>query len=173
MKYVFVLSLVLFACSQPQREQISETNEWSVEETKKTLDKLVDDWHQSASDANYDSYFGVMAESFVFLGTAPGERWDKKAFSNFSKPYFDEGKAWSFTAFNREWMLSEDGKMAWFDENLDTWMRGCRGSGILVNKEGEWRFLYYNLTVLIENEKIEQFIELRDQEIEAEEIGEE
>jgi hypothetical protein len=44
-------------------------------------------------------------------------------------------------------------------------MRGCRGSGILVKKKGEWKLVYYNLTVLIENEKIKEFIELKDAEI--------
>jgi len=130
------------------------------------LDKQLDDWHLAASEANYDGYFGQMDDSFIFLGTAPGERWDKKQFSDFSKPYFDKGKAWSFTASNRMWNFSKNGKMAWFDEDLDTWMRGCRGSGILLRKKGEWKLVYYNLTVLIENEKINAFIDLRDQKIE-------
>ena len=39
--------------------------------------------------------------------------------------------------------------------------RGCRGSGIMIKKKGEWRIEYYNLTVLIENEKIKEFIKLR------------
>jgi hypothetical protein len=42
-------------------------------------------------------------------------------------------------------------------------MQGCRGSGIFVLEKGEWRLAYYNLTVLIENEKIKPFIELRKQ----------
>jgi len=53
--------------------------------------------------------------------------------------------------------------MAWFDEDLNTWMRGCRGSGIMIKKKGEWKLVYYNLTVLIENEKIQKFIDLRDE----------
>ena len=41
-------------------------------------------------------------------------------------------------------------------------MKGCRGSGILIKKNNEWKIAYYNLTVLIENEKIKAFIELRE-----------
>lgn len=134
-----------------------------------SLDQLIDDWHKAAADANYMDYFGVMDGSFIFLGTAPGERWTKGEFALFSKPYFDKGKAWSFTASNRIWNFSKNGKMAWFDEDLDTWMRGCRGSGILVKKRGEWKLVYYNLTVLIENEKVQDFIELRDAPIVVEE----
>lgn len=139
------------------------TNKYGDEDK---LNQFVDDWHRAAAEANFVDYFGQMDESFIFLGTAPGERWDKKQFAGFSKPYFDKGKAWNFTASNRMWNFSKNGKMAWFDEDLDTWMRGCRGSGILLRKKGKWKLVYYNLTVLIENEKIHAFIDLRDQEIE-------
>lgn len=131
-----------------------------------TLDVIIDDWHKAAAEANFENYFGLMNDDFVFLGTAPGERWTKEEFSSFSKPYFDKGKAWAFTASNRNWMFSKNGKIAWFDEDLDTWMRGCRGSGIMVKQKGEWKIAYYNLTVLIENEKMDAFIQLRDQPIE-------
>jgi hypothetical protein len=125
-------------------------------------DSIIDNWHQSASLANLDRYFNAVHDNFVFLGTAPGERWSKSEFYTFSKPYFDKGKAWDFKASNRKWDFSEDSTVAWFDEDLETWMRGCRGSGILIYKENQWRISYYNLTVLIENEKIKSFIELRD-----------
>jgi len=125
------------------------------------LDQLIDDWHLAATNANYSGYFDLMDDSFVFLGTAPGERWSKENFSSFSKPYFDKGQAWDFKASNRIWMFSKNKKIAWFDEDLATWMEGCRGSGIMIKKKGDWKIVYYNLTVLIENEKINQFIELR------------
>jgi hypothetical protein len=96
------------------------------------------------------------------LGTAPNERWDKKQFMAFSLPYFEKGKAWDFKASNRKWNFSEDQKMAWFDEDLATWMKGCRGSGILQFNGNDWKIVYYNLTVLIENEKIKEFIKLRE-----------
>ena len=126
------------------------------------LDTKLDDWHKAASDANFDTYFGFMDTSFVFLGTAPGERWKKDAFEKFSKPYFDKGQAWDFKASNRIWQVNSDSTVAWFDEDLDTWMKDCRGSGILIKQNNEWKIAYYNLTVLIENEKIKEFIELRE-----------
>lgn len=150
-RYLFASLLVVSVMFKPDMDQ---------------LNTVVDDWHKAAADANYESYFGLMTDDFVFLGTAPGERWDKVEFSAFSKPYFDKGKAWSFTASNRNWVFSKNKKIAWFDEDLDTWMRGCRGSGIMVRSKGEWKIAYYNLTVLIENEKMDKFIELRDAPIE-------
>lgn len=151
-----VLLLISSACPDP----------------KEKLNLLIDDWHVAAAHGNFDGYFGATADSFVFLGTAPGERWTRKEFEAFCKPYFDRGSAWDFKPSNREWQFSKNGKMAWFDEDLDTWMRGCRGSGIVQKVKGEWKIVYYNLHVLIENEKIQSFIELRDEPI-PEEVEEE
>lgn len=152
MKHIFfLLSVAILAMAvAPAKEE--------------TLDTLVDNWHKAAAEASFEDYFGAMSDQFVFLGTAPGERWKKEEFAAFSKPYFDKGKAWNFTPSNRTWMFSKNKKIAWFDEDLDTWMRGCRGSGIMVKEKGEWKLIYYNLTVLIENEKIQEFIKLRDRE---------
>jgi hypothetical protein len=35
----------------------------------------------------------------------------------------------------------------------------------MQKKKGNWAIVYYNLTVLVENEKIKEFIELRKEEI--------
>lgn len=148
MKYLF---LILFSVPFGLFAQQSE------------LDAFVDNWHVAAAKADFDTYFGAMTDDFIFLGTAPGERWDKDAFAVFSRPYFDRGTAWDFKPSNRQWVTDRSKKIVWFDEDLSTWMEGCRGSGILVKEKGEWKLAYYNLTVLIENEKIEPFIDLRRQ----------
>lgn len=135
---------------------------FSQNEVEKELNLLIDTWHLSATKADFNAYFEKTDDSFIFLGTAPNERWDKKQFMAFSLPYFEKGKAWDFKASNRKWNFSEDQKMAWFDEDLATWMKGCRGAGILKFDGNEWKIVYYNLTVLIENEKIKKFIQLRD-----------
>jgi hypothetical protein len=127
-----------------------------------SLDSLMDKWHSDAAKCRFEEYFSFMDDSFVFLGTAPEERWDKAAFSLFSKPYFDIRKAWDFKPSNRKWAFYKDLNVAWFDEELDTWMRGCRGSGVLIKVDGHWKLAQYNLTVLIENEKMKEFILLRD-----------
>jgi hypothetical protein len=134
---------------------------FSAQKDLNKLDELIQNWHKAASDAKFDSYFNCLTDDFIFLGTAPGERWTKKEFQEFSKPFFDRGKAWDFKASNRIWNFSKDGKTAWFDEDLATWMQGCRGSGVCIKIKGLWSISYYNLTVLIENEKIKEFIELR------------
>ncbi|MFM8241358.1 MAG: nuclear transport factor 2 family protein [Crocinitomicaceae bacterium] len=127
------------------------------------LNTVINQWHLDAANARLEEYFSVMSEDFVFLGTAPGERWSKSQFFSFCKPYFDVGKAWDFKPSNRNWHIDYKRKIAWFDEDLSTWMEGCRGSGICIFYKGGVKIAYYNLTVLIENEKIQPFIELRKQ----------
>ncbi|MFM8963624.1 MAG: nuclear transport factor 2 family protein, partial [Sphingomonadales bacterium] len=126
-----------------------------------SLDQMLDNWHAAAAQANFETYFSYTSTQFIFLGTAPGERWTKSEFMAFSKPYFDKGKAWDFKPRNRHWNFAADGQVAYFDEDLQTWMEGCRGSGICILENGQWKIAYYNLTVLIENEKIKPFIKLR------------
>jgi len=128
---------------------------------ERQLNQLIDDWHLAASKADFDSYFGKMSDQSVYIGTAPNERWTKTEFIAFAKPYFDKGKAWDFKAKNRKWGFSEDGKTAWFDEELSTWMEECRGSGVVQLINNEWKIVFYDLHVIIENEKIKEFIQLR------------
>lgn len=129
--------------------------------TENALNALMDQWHKNATLAKFDAYFNATTEDFIFYGTAPNEKWDKASFQVFCKPYFDSLHTWKFAPSNRKWNFSNDGKTAWFDEDLQTWMLDCRGSGVCVKKKGVWKISYYNLTVVIENEKIQEFIKLR------------
>lgn len=134
---------------------------FSQDANTNTLNQLLDNWHLAAAQANFEAYFSVTTSDFVFLGTAPEERWSKPEFMAFCKPYFDKGKAWDFKPSRRNWNFAAGGQVAYFDEDLATWMQGCRGSGVCILENGQWKIAYYNLTVLIENEKIKSFIKLR------------
>jgi ketosteroid isomerase-like protein len=150
MRIILLASLVLSAFSFIQPKSSEET-----------LNEFMDNWHKAAATANAEAYFNAMADDFIFLGTDPKERWDKETFYSFCKPYFDQGKGWDFKRIERHWDFSDNGKIAWFDEHIDTWMKDCRGSGVLEKKGSKWYLKQYNLAVLIENEKVQSFIELR------------
>ena len=68
---------------------------------KQNISKLIDEWHKAAATANFEAYFGKMTSDAVFIGTDASENWQLEAFKTFSKPYFDKGKAWSFSAVER------------------------------------------------------------------------
>jgi ketosteroid isomerase-like protein len=116
---------------------------------------VLDDWHAAAAAADEKRYFGHLAEESIFLGTDATERWTKAQFYAYAHPYFEKGKAWSFRAIRRDVIFSPDGKMAWFDEDLETGGLGpCRGSGVLVEANGAWKILHYNLALTVPNESL-------------------
>ncbi|PKB42409.1 SnoaL-like protein [Cellulophaga sp. RHA19] len=128
---------------------------------KTEINTVVDAWHKAAADANFDAYFGLMTKDGVFIGTDATENWQNKDFKAFSKPYFDKGKAWSFTALERNVYVDKSKKIAWFDELLDTQMEICRGSGILKKVKGEWKIAHYVLSIAIPNEDVDKVVALK------------
>ena len=123
------------------------------------VDRVLDDWHKAAADADEARYFGYAAPEFVFLGTDATERWDLAAFRAFAHPYFAKGKAWTFTPRNRHVTFSPAGDVAWFDESLDSASYGeCRGSGVLRKISGSWKIAHYNLTIPIPNALAKEFV---------------
>jgi len=121
---------------------------------KKQIDKVLTNWHKAAANADFESYFDLMTEDGVFLGTDATENWQNKEFRTFSKPYFDKGKAWSFKAVERNIYVIDDSNFAWFDELLDTQMELCRGSGVLKKENGSWKIAHYVLSIAIPNDNV-------------------
>lgn len=129
---------------------------------KLEIDTLVDAWHHAAATANFESYFDLMSEDAIFIGTDATENWNKKDFQAYAKPHFDKGKAWNFTVLERNIYFSTDKKTAWFDELLDTQMKICRGSGILTKVKNKWKISHYVLSMTIPNDLSKEVIQLKE-----------
>ena len=126
----------------------------NLNDTREVINKVLDDWHLAAAKADEDAYFKHLSENSIFLGTDATERWNKIAFRQFAHPYFAKGKAWAFSATRRGVSISDDGKIAWFDEDLKTENLGpARGSGVLVMEKEGWKIVQYNLAITIPNDK--------------------
>lgn len=143
-----VLVVVLLIATLQIRAQEAEINQ------------LMDDWHQAAANADYESYFDVIAEDGYYLGTDESEVWTKGEFQAFCEPYFAQKNTWDFHPKRRKVFLSQDQKMAWFEEVLETWMGPCRGSGVLMHDGAQWQIKQYNLAVLVSNENIKSYLEI-------------
>lgn len=156
MKKIIFFTTILFTINSCSVRNVSfiETNKTKIHQT-------IDNWHKNAAETNFEAYFNAMAKESVFIGTDATENWNKKDFMSFSKPYFDKGKAWNFTSLERNIYLSEDGKTAWFDELLNTQMKICRGSGVLVQENKEWKIKQYVLSMTIPNEKTTEVVSLK------------
>ena len=125
-------------------------------EAKSKINQTIDRWHKAAAKADFKTYFDLLSNDAVFVGTDATEVWDKQSFIKFAKPYFDKGKAWNFKKIKRHIYLADNQKTAWFDETLDTWMGVCRGSGVLQKKDTVWRIKHYVLSLTVANDKIQK-----------------
>jgi ketosteroid isomerase-like protein len=119
--------------------------------TRNSIGNLLDSLNSAAARADFETYFSYYTEDAIFMGTDAAEHWNKQAFMEFAKPYFDRGRAWNFSALERHIYIDPSGTVAWFDELLDTQMKICRGSGV-VSKQGEgWKIRQYVLSMTIPN----------------------
>ena len=132
-------------------------------EEKKAISHTLDAWHRAAANADFEAYFSLMTDDGVFLGTDATENWQNQEFKDFSKPYFDQGRAWSFTAVERNIYMDENQQLAWFDELLDTQMKLCRGSGVLKKVQGHWKIAHYVLSIAVPNENVGELIKIKEQ----------
>ncbi|MBI6116332.1 nuclear transport factor 2 family protein [Salegentibacter maritimus] len=128
---------------------------------KSKIDHILTQWHKAAAEANFQDYFDLMTKDGVFIGTDATENWQNKDFREFSKPYFDRGKAWSFKTLERNIYTEENAKTAWFDELLITQMGICRGSGVLQKTANGWKIAHYVLSITIPNENVAEITQLK------------
>lgn len=131
----------------------------NIQQSKINL--VLDSWHQAAANADFDMYFSYFSDNAIFIGTDATENWSKVQFQKYAKPHFDKGKAWNFKSLQRNIYFSADKKTAWFDELLDTQMKICRGSGVLIKIKNEWKIAHYVLSISIPNEFSSEVIQLK------------
>lgn len=151
MKKILFLFLVYSSLASAQNNEAS----------KIVINSTLNNWHKAAADVNFKAYFDVLSDDAIYIGTDATENWNKKAFEAFAKPYFNKGKAWSFKALERHIYFSPDGKMAWFDELLDTHMKICRGSGVMLKVKNTWKIKHYVLSMTIPNDNTNEVVKTK------------
>lgn len=150
------MMMMINSCSNKSSNKI-----FDIDSEKSKINTNLDSWHEAAATANFDDYFNLMTYDAVFIGTDATENWQNNEFKNFSKPYFDKGRAWSFISLQRNIYFSDKGKTAWFDELLDTQMGICRGSGIMKVEDSQWKVSHYVLSMTIPNDQVKQTNEIK------------
>ncbi len=141
------IGLLCAACGAPQVVAAPDGAEDAIA-------AVLDDWHAAAAASDEARYFGHFTDDAVFLGTDATERWDVTAFRAYAHPHFEAGRGWAFRAIRRAVIV--EGRLAWFDEDLETARLGpCRGSGVLRWDGERWRIAHYNLTLTVPNERFE------------------
>jgi hypothetical protein len=129
-----------------------------------TVDALLDAFHGSAAEAEFDKYFGCFFnEESRFLGTDETENWTAREFMSYAALPFRNGKregrpAWKYTMREgtRKYTFVENNTICSFDELLDSTMLygGCRGSGVAVkdDQSNSWFLVQYHLSMPVPND---------------------
>ena len=122
---------------------------------------VLDDWHAAAAEADERRYFSHFAPEAIFLGTDATERWSVEQFRSYAHPHFSQGRGWTYRPSDRHVMLSDDGSLAWFDEQLHSEKYGkLRGTGVLRKVGADWKLLHYSMTFTIPNEATAEVVPL-------------
>lgn len=153
MRTALVTIALLSAC--PALAQPSGTARVVAAPDLATVDisDLLNRFHRAAARADANDYFGVFAPDAVFIGTDATERWSVAEFRAYAEPHFSKKKGWLYIPRERHVAFSPDGRVAWFDELLDSPGYGTsRGTGVLVKTSAGWRVAQYVLTFPIPND---------------------
>lgn len=170
MKRIFLLAIaswaVIVSCN-PNQKVDKPTADLAALDTvtsaynKIQINNLLDSFNLAAAQADYNKYFNYFTDDAVFIGTDATENWDKKSFMIWAKPYFDKGKAWNFKSLKRNIYFDPTGKFVWFDELLNTQMKICRGSGVVVKIGNEWKVQQYVLSMTIPNALSDSIVSIK------------
>jgi len=110
--------------------------------------RVLNNYHQAAAEGDWNTYFDLMSDDGVFLGTDASERWTKSEFQR----YASTRSGWVYRPGQRNVNLTPDGQSAWFDELLISENYGTsRGTGVLIRTTAGWRISQYHLTFPIPN----------------------
>lgn len=124
----------------------------------RAIDTVLTAFHTAAADADGATYFSILSDDAIYIGTDASERWTVDEFKAFTEPYFSKGRGWTYTATERNIVVARGGRVAWFDEILVNDTYGvCRGTGVLVEENGVWRIAQYHLTFPIPNDLAREF----------------
>ncbi len=151
------LALVLI----PFLQACSPSDPNKVRNACATATACLDRYHEAAARAQFQDYFQCMGDSSVFVGTDASEHWTKEEFMAYAQPHFDRGKAWSMRPLTRQFHFTADSSVAWFEELLDTRMKLCRGSGVMIFRNGTWKIQQYVLSATVPNEIMGELILLK------------
>jgi metallo-beta-lactamase class B len=130
------------------------------QEAVEAVGEVLDRFHRAAAEADAETYFSLLDDDAVYLGTDAGERWSVADFRAFAQPYFDRGQGWTYVPTSRHVDLDEDRGTAWFDEMLENASYGTtRGTGVLTKTPAGWRIVQYHLAIPIPNEIAKEVVE--------------
>ncbi len=150
-----LLLLIATSCNTSSDNNQNQANDHTQ------IVETLDQFNEAAANADFKRYFDFYTEDAIFIGTDATENWNKKQFMEWSKPRFDKKKTWHFKSIDRHIYFDKTGSLAWFDELLDTRMKICRGSGVLIKQDKNWKVQQYVLSMTIPNSLSDTVIKIK------------
>lgn len=161
---ILLLTVSIFSCIQDKTTAVKPAESIDVKGEVSKINMLLDSFNIAAASADFNKYFSYFTESATFNGTDATENWDKKTYMAWAKPYFDAKTTWNFKSVKRNVYFGEHGDIAWFDELLSTQMKICRGSGVIVKQNNQWKVQQYVLSMTVPNSQLDKAIEIKTKE---------
>ncbi|MEO8771037.1 MAG: nuclear transport factor 2 family protein [Ferruginibacter sp.] len=158
---IFILILTTSLHSYCQASKTTVSPKLNTANDQKQIAAMLDSFNRAAARADFNKYFSYYTEDAIFTGTDATERWNKQGLMAYAKPYFDKGHGWDFTSIERHIYFDKTGTLAWFDELLNTQMKICRGSGVVIKQGTVWKVQQYILSTTIPNEKMDSVIKMK------------
>jgi len=138
MVYILLIHITLLNLGNVEKEQIN---------------KVLDNLHKYASEANGEKYFQLFNDQAVFHGTDLNERWSIDEFKKYAQNRFNTGTGWTYKSLERNIFINSSNTTAWFDEILINEKYGkFRGTGVLSKVDDMWKIDQYNLLLPIPND---------------------
>jgi hypothetical protein len=161
--YILLISIIssLFVACNENSTQPAAPAAAVIADGKKQIAAMLDSFNIAAANADYNRYFNFYTEDATFNGTDATENWDKAAFMIWAKPFFDKKRTWNFTAIKRNIYFGKNADIAWFEELLNTQMKICRGSGVVVKVGNDWKVQQYVLSTTIPNSQLDAVIKIK------------
>jgi ketosteroid isomerase-like protein len=110
----------------------------------------------AATGADATAYLGRLDPDLIWIGNDISERWTYDAFEGFVRPYFERGEGWTYSARERQIVMSPDPCecLAWVDQVLDSETYGTAVSTAVMRRSdtGDWRIWRNALTYPIPND---------------------
>jgi len=82
--------ILTYSCNNPSAEKKTSATEntSSQKDSKEEINKVLEDWHAAAAQANFQEYFGLMSGDGIFIGTDATENWQNKEIQGICKTLF-------------------------------------------------------------------------------------
>jgi len=150
---VLLVSVIAACASAPVEAQApsSAAQAADVEAIRLMLDDLL----EAAARADEKAYFANFTSDALIYGPDPAQRWDLESFRSFARKHYLQA-GWKAQALRRDIALADDGRRAWFDEDLQTVNQGLmRGVGVVRKGDDDsWRIARYSFAMMVPEGRI-------------------